>query len=204
MASRTRFPMLVAATAVIFGAIAAASDSTAAIITSTLVSSAQSSTATTGSYTLCQFYSSIPGATGGSSATVTTLTLPPCPSSIITFSYTDLLPTATTDAITLTSTFPSASASSYTLCQFYSSIPGATSGASTMTLPSCPSDLQTFTYTLPSTTAETVASTLAGSSTVVSGSGLASSFPGVAAPTAAVDKIVVAGVGALVVAAGLI
>lgn len=193
------------ATSLLFSAMAIAVDSTAAIITSTVVAGPQSSTATTGSYSLCQFYSSIPGATSGAPAT--TFSLPACPSSIITFTYTDLLPTATGDFVTLTSTIPTTMPSSYTLCQFYSSIPGATSGASTMTLPACPSDLQTFSYTLPPTTPQTVTSSLAGTagiSTVVSGSGLASSFPGVAAPTAAVDKMVFAGIGALVAAAGLI
>jgi hypothetical protein len=193
MAFQLGFSILMVATAILFRTISAADPTL-----TTITVGSQPTSVTTGSYTLCQFYSSIPGATGGASGT--TSNLPACPSSILSFSYTDLPPTATL----VTSTLQPTDGASYTLCQFYSSIPGATSGASTMTLPTCPSSLQTFTYTVPPTTAGAVTTAEPGATTSHSATGLLSTFAGMAVPTAAVDKIAIAGIGAFVAVAGML
>ncbi|KAK5046667.1 hypothetical protein LTR84_007428 [Exophiala bonariae] len=189
----------------LFHTIAAAESTTATVVTITAASPASS--ITTGSYTLCQFYSSVPGATGGASGTSSLL--PPCPSSIITYSYTTIsVPTTTL----LSSTLGQPTSTSYTLCQFYSSLPAitpeATSAGMTTILPGCPSDLVTMTYVLPTLATATVPSTPLASiqsatANAASGSGLVSSFSGLAAPTAAVDKLAVAGIGALFAVVGV-
>lgn len=212
MAFKIRSPISMVATSILFSALAAADTSLTTITASapavadtgviTITASAVASSVTTGSYTLCQFYSSIPGAT--SEASATTLTLPACPSSILTFSYTDVLPSTTVVPSTLQPT----AASSYTLCQFYSSIPGATpgptSGATTLTLPPCPSNGETFSYTVAPTTTGATSVTPVGASTSSSGTGLVPTFTGMAVPTAAVDKIAIAGIGAFVAVAGML
>lgn len=204
MTFQRSYTTFLAVTAMLCNSIVAAETTSAALTTITVA--APASSVTTGSYTLCQFYSSVPGATGGASGTSSFL--PPCPSSVITYSYTTVpVPTTTV----LSSTFGQPNSTSYTLCQFYSSIPGvtspeATSGATTMTLPACPSDLVTMTYVLPTSAAgATGPSTTvqSGSVTAASGSALPSSFPGIAAPTAAIDKLAIAGIGALVAVAGI-
>jgi hypothetical protein len=81
------------------------------------------------------------------------MTLPACPSSLLSFSYTIPPPDAqTTPAI---SPSESQDGSTATVCQFYSSVPGLQSPLvpeSTMTLPPCPSSLQHVTYTYQGTT----------------------------------------------------
>lgn len=76
-----------------------------------------------------------------------------------------------------------------------------------MTLPACPSDLLTMTYVLPTSAAGAtgpLTTVQSGSVTAASGSALPSSFPGMAAPTAAIDKMAIAGIGALVAVAGIL
>ncbi|KIW91702.1 uncharacterized protein Z519_07670 [Cladophialophora bantiana CBS 173.52] len=160
------------------------------------------STATSGSYTLCQFYSSIPGA---SSVDSTSMTLPLCPSSLLTFSYT--IPSTTTTAQTAVPT-STPSISSLTLCQFYSSIsgfPSPTEPVSSMTLPSCPSSLQDITYSyqaplatsnVPATTTSTTPLTAAHATTAA-----VSSFTGAAASRPGLDRMLLGGAGGILVGA---
>ncbi|EXJ68909.1 uncharacterized protein A1O5_07841 [Cladophialophora psammophila CBS 110553] len=160
------------------------------------------STATSGSYTICQFYSSIPGA---SSVDFTSMTLPLCPSSLLTFSYT--IPPTTTAAQTTVPTF-TPSISSLTLCQFYSSIsglPSLTEPVSSMTLPSCPSSLQDITYSyqaplatgdVPATTTSTTPPSSAQATTAA-----VSSFTGAAAPRPGLDRMLLGGAGGILAAA---
>ncbi|KIW31624.1 uncharacterized protein PV07_03250 [Cladophialophora immunda] len=180
------------------------------------------STATTsGSYTLCQFYSSIPGL---SSTQATSMTLPLCPSSLLTFSYTIPPETTTGPATTAptdtpwpspsTTTTTTAIASSLTLCQFYSSISGLpsqpTAPVSSMTLPSCPASLQdiTYSYQAPlatdhvSATATAASATSATPATSTGAAAVAaSSFTGAAAPRPDLDRMVIGGVGGILAGA---
>ncbi|OQV11307.1 hypothetical protein CLAIMM_15163 [Cladophialophora immunda] len=190
------------------------------------------STATTsGSYTLCQFYSSIPGL---SSTQASSMTLPLCPSSLLTFSYTIPPETTTGPATTIPpetttgpattaptdtpwpspSTTTTAIASSLTLCQFYSSISGLpsqpTAPVSSTTLPSCPASLQdiTYSYQAPlatdhvSATATAASATSATPATSTGAAAVAaSSFTGAAAPRPDLDRMVIGGVGGILAGA---
>ncbi|KAH0843048.1 hypothetical protein AYO21_12077 [Fonsecaea monophora] len=177
-----------------------------------LAAVASSSSATSGSYTLCQFYSSIPGL---SSADSTTLTLPLCPSSLLTFSYTIPPETTSTTPIegpTTRTWAPSPSVtSSLTLCQFYSSIPGlsspSTTPVSSMTLPSCPASLQGITYSFQApmgTSGGSATGTALSATSATSTAAVVSSFTGAAAPRPSLDRMVLGGVGVGGILAGAV
>ncbi|KIX95330.1 uncharacterized protein Z520_08847 [Fonsecaea multimorphosa CBS 102226] len=193
--------------------------------TAIAVAVAVSSTAPpSGSYTLCQFYSSIPGI---SSTHETSMTLPLCPSSLLTFSYTIPPTTATPTSTIAPSSSSDTSTSSWTLCQFYSRIsgvPSPTTRVSSMTLPSCPASLQDITYSyqqaplatagghVPSSTTATTASPASATSSVTTSTGFVaaaastSSFTGAAAaaprPPVRLERIaLVGGVGGILAGA---
>ncbi|OAL37341.1 hypothetical protein AYO20_03517 [Fonsecaea nubica] len=176
-----------------------------------LTAAALSSSATSGSYTLCQFYSSIPGL---SSADSTSLTLPLCPSSLLTFSYTIPPETTSTTPIagpTTRTWAPSPSVtSSLTLCQFYSSIPGLSSPptpVSSMTLPSCPASLQDITYSYQAplvTNGGSATGTTLSATSATSTAAVVSSFTGAAAPRPSLDRMVLGGVGVGGILAGAV
>ncbi|OAP61029.1 hypothetical protein AYL99_06033 [Fonsecaea erecta] len=172
-----------------------------------------SSTAPSGSYTLCQFWSSVPGL---SSTQETSMTLPLCPSSLLTFSYTipptaTATPTTTQTTMATTTLSPSvpsstgADSGSYTLCQFYSSIPGLSSSTavSSMTLPSCPASLQdiTYSYQAPLGTSLAATATTTSSTAASSAAAAASSFTGAAAPRHGLDRMVLGGMGGILAGA---
>ncbi|OCT50142.1 hypothetical protein CLCR_07607 [Cladophialophora carrionii] len=108
--------------------------------------------------TLCQFLSSIPGVLPNDTAS---MTLPLCPSSFVSFSYTIPPPAAqTTPAAPATSAISSPESRDGipgtqdgipgTFCQFFSSIPGLespTGSDAIMTFPPCSSSLLDVTYT---------------------------------------------------------
>ncbi|KIW63248.1 hypothetical protein PV04_10110 [Phialophora macrospora] len=105
---------------------------------------------------LCQFFSSIPGV---DPTDTRTMTLPPCPSSLVSVSYTIPPPAGqTTPAVPSPESQDGGAAA--TICQFYSSIPGVDpTDAATMTLPPCPSSLVSFSYTIPPPAAQTTPAT---------------------------------------------
>jgi hypothetical protein len=160
---------------------------------------AVSSSTMTASYSICQFFSSIAGATPNPSS----MTLPLCPTSVITYSYT--IPPEELTTSTFTARGSVTTSNSLSLCQFFSSISGITeSSASSMTLPPCPSSLQNITYIYSVTTtsstppSNTVAAVTTASAT---GSSSISVFTGLAAPPAGVGKAFMGGVGAMMAAA---
>jgi hypothetical protein len=168
-----------------------------AVLACSLRSTLAASSTATGSFSICQFFSSYLGATETS---VSSMTLPPCPSSDITYSYT--IPTATS-----TLTAPDSTTTSALLCQFFSSYPGATeTSVSSMTLPPCPSSVLDITYSYLATT--TLSS--GGHPTATIDAGALTSlqttlsplptFTGLAPPPVGAGKAVVGGAGLMAAA----